>query len=68
MRVLAVGAPKPDQRAQGFTFAAVSVFESQDDMTFYDNECSAHVEIKGLAKSVHEGFAMVYFTNEVSKL
>ncbi|KAL0930526.1 stress responsive a b barrel domain-containing protein [Colletotrichum truncatum] len=50
-----------DQRAQGFTVAAVSTFASAEDMAFYDNECAAHAELKAFAKGAHEGFAMVYF-------
>ncbi|KAF6785574.1 stress responsive a b barrel domain-containing protein [Colletotrichum sojae] len=52
-----------DQRAQGFTIAAVSTFASAEDMAYYDNECAAHAELKAFAKSAHQGFAMVYFEN-----
>ncbi|KAF6817534.1 stress responsive a b barrel domain-containing protein [Colletotrichum plurivorum] len=52
-----------DQRAQGFTIAAVSTFASAEDMAYYDNECAAHAELKGFAKGAHQGFAMVYFKN-----
>ncbi|KAL3963590.1 stress responsive a/B barrel domain-containing protein [Purpureocillium lilacinum] len=57
------GEAKPDQRAQGFTFAAISVFSSVDDMVYYDNECAAHAELKAFAKTVHQGAMMVYFEN-----
>ncbi|TDZ54642.1 hypothetical protein CTRI78_v006108 [Colletotrichum trifolii] len=50
-----------DQRAQGFTVAAVSTFASEEDMAYYDNECAAHAELKAFAKNAHQGFAMVYF-------
>ncbi|KAJ6441605.1 stress responsive A/B barrel domain-containing protein [Purpureocillium lavendulum] len=57
------GNAKPDQRAQGFTFAAISVFSSVEDMVYYDNECAAHAELKAFAKTVHQGAMMVYFEN-----
>ncbi|KAM4057368.1 stress responsive a/B barrel domain-containing protein [Hirsutella rhossiliensis] len=60
------GKAKPDQRAQGFTLAVISVFRSVDDMTYYDNECAAHAELKAVAKSVHQGAMMVFFENELS--
>ncbi|PHH62119.1 hypothetical protein CDD81_7550 [Ophiocordyceps australis] len=59
------GFAKPDQRAQGYTVAVISVFSSVDDMTYYDNECAAHAELKTLAKSVHQGAMMVFFENEI---
>lgn len=60
------GKAKPDQRAQGFTVAVVSVFSSVDDMAYYDNECAAHAELKAVARSVHQGAMMVFFENELS--
>ncbi|RSL47018.1 hypothetical protein CEP51_015839 [Fusarium floridanum] len=65
VRLVTVGRPKPDQRAQGFTVAAVSRFDNSDDMAYYDNECPCHAELKSFAKSVHEGLVMVYFDNEL---
>ncbi|KAH8679128.1 hypothetical protein BGZ61DRAFT_395879 [Ilyonectria robusta] len=59
------GVAKPDQRAQGFTIAVISVFKSGDDMVYYDNECAAHGELKAFAKSVHQGAMMVFFENEL---
>ncbi|KAH7000338.1 hypothetical protein EDB80DRAFT_723739 [Ilyonectria destructans] len=59
------GVAKPDQRAQGFTIAVISVFKSADDMAYYDNECAAHGELKAFAKSVHQGAMMVFFENEL---
>lgn len=50
-----------DQRAQGFTIAAISTFASAEDMAYYDNECAAHADLKAFAKGAHQGFAMVYF-------
>lgn len=59
------GRAKKDQRAQGFTIAVVSKFQSEEDMVYYDNECAAHQELKGYAKTVHEGVMMVYFEDEL---
>ncbi|KAI0167698.1 stress responsive A/B barrel domain-containing protein [Pestalotiopsis sp. NC0098] len=61
--ILAVkpGRAFPDQRAQGFTVAVVSVFSSVEDMKYYDNDCKAHAELKGFAKTVHQGVMMVYY-------
>lgn len=30
-------------------------------MEYYDNECKAHQELKAVAKSMHQGVAMIYF-------
>ncbi len=51
----------PDQRAQGYTVAIVSVFASKEDMEYYDNECEAHKALKAVAKEVHQGIMTVYF-------
>ncbi|KAM0424281.1 hypothetical protein ACHAPT_010426 [Fusarium lateritium] len=59
------GKTAPDQRAQGFTVVALSVFSSIDDFNYYDTECTAHGELKGFAKAVNQGVAMVYFENVV---
>ncbi|KAL7905162.1 stress responsive A/B barrel domain-containing protein [Trichoderma velutinum] len=59
------GSTKPDQRAQGYTVAVHSEFESLDDMVYYDNECVAHAELKAFAKMVHQGAMMVYFENQL---
>ncbi|RDA92130.1 hypothetical protein CP533_6076 [Ophiocordyceps camponoti-saundersi (nom. inval.)] len=59
------GRAKPDQRAQGYTLAVVSVFSSEEDMKYYDDECAAHADLKAYAKTVHQGAMMVYFQNEL---
>ncbi|KID95583.1 stress responsive A/B barrel domain-containing protein, partial [Metarhizium majus ARSEF 297] len=59
------GPTKPDQRAQGFTFAAISVFASLEDMEYYDNSCAAHANLKEFAKKAHSGAMMVYLENGV---
>ncbi|KAM0560052.1 hypothetical protein ACHAPJ_004011 [Fusarium lateritium] len=59
------GKAKPDQRAQGFTIVAISTFNSLEDFNYYDTQCAAHLELRQFAKGVNEGFAMIYFENEV---
>jgi hypothetical protein len=65
IRSVRAGRAKLDQRAQGFTIAVISVFDSVEDMTYYDNECAAHAELKAFAKTVHQGAMMVFFENEL---
>lgn len=62
---MTAGKAKLDQRAQGFTIAVISVFESEEDMVYYDNDCAAHKELKSFAKNAHQGVMMVYFENEL---
>ncbi|KAK1623022.1 stress responsive A/B barrel domain-containing protein [Colletotrichum phormii] len=62
-----VGLAVADQRAQGFTIAAVSTFSSKEDMDYYDNGCAAHQELRGITKGAHQGFAMVFFKDQVTK-
>ncbi|KAI8933322.1 hypothetical protein NX059_009946 [Plenodomus lindquistii] len=50
------GTTQQDARAQGFTIAATSVFESEEDLRYYDEGCEAHAELRGFARSV----SMVY--------
>ncbi|RGP78399.1 stress responsive a b barrel domain-containing [Fusarium longipes] len=59
------GKASSDQRAQGFTVVAISRFNSKEDFNYYDTECEAHLELRGFAKNVNQGFAMIYFENEV---
>jgi hypothetical protein len=59
------GPTKADQRNQGYTIAVISVFDSVEDMAYYDNECAAHNELKAFAKTVHQGAMMVFFENEL---
>ncbi|KAG7285904.1 hypothetical protein NEMBOFW57_008200 [Staphylotrichum longicolle] len=58
-----VGPTHDDARNQGYTLAALSVFASVEDMKYYDNECAAHMELKEVAKTLHQGVMMVYFQN-----
>ncbi|KAK0389057.1 hypothetical protein NLU13_2633 [Sarocladium strictum] len=65
IRSVTAGTAKDDQRAQGYTVAVQSVFDSVDDMIYYDNECAAHGNLKAFAKTVHQGAMMVFFENEL---
>ena len=58
-----VGPTYDDARNQGYTLAAHSVFATVEDMKYYDDECTAHAELKQVAKSMHHGVMMVYFQN-----
>ena len=50
-----------DQRNQGYTLVATSVFASREDMEYYDNDCEAHAALKAVAKRSHNGAMMVFF-------
>ncbi|XXG99998.1 hypothetical protein Hte_006340 [Hypoxylon texense] len=58
---VSAGEAFPDDRAKGFTIAVVSVFASEEDMVYYDDQCAAHAELKAFARTVHQGAMMVYF-------
>ncbi|PVH76623.1 hypothetical protein DL98DRAFT_425264 [Cadophora sp. DSE1049] len=58
-----VGTAQEDQRAQGFTIAAISTFSSLEDMHFYDSGCTAHQKLRDFAKTVNQGSCMVYFNS-----
>lgn len=58
-----VGPTYDDARNQGYTLAIISTFASVEDMKYYDNDCAAHAELKGVAKTMHQGVMMVYFHN-----
>ncbi|PKS08194.1 hypothetical protein jhhlp_005470 [Lomentospora prolificans] len=60
----AVGPTFDDARNQGYTLAAFTMFETEDDMKYYDEQCSEHAEIKKLARSLQiPKPMMVYFQN-----
>ncbi|KIW02013.1 uncharacterized protein PV09_06519 [Verruconis gallopava] len=44
-----------DERSQGYTLAARTVFASLDDMKYYDNDCPAHGELKATVKPLIKG-------------
>lgn len=39
-----------DPRSQGYTMVARTVFQSKEDMDFYDKDCEAHAAIKSMLK------------------
>lgn len=39
-----------DPRNRGYSLVARTVFESKEDMDYYDTECAAHGEIKATLK------------------
>ncbi|RYP09166.1 hypothetical protein DL764_001437 [Monosporascus ibericus] len=57
--------PAVENQDQGYTVGVVSTFASHDDMVYYDNECTAHAELKSFAKTVHRGAMMVFFESVV---
>ncbi|CBY00157.1 hypothetical protein IAQ61_011097 [Plenodomus lingam] len=61
IRSIEAGPTQQDARAQGYTVAATSIFESEEDQKYYDEECPAHAEMKAAAKGFVEGMLMVYF-------
>ncbi|KAL7923397.1 hypothetical protein ACQKWADRAFT_289540 [Trichoderma austrokoningii] len=59
---MAVGACEPDQRSQGYDFAARFEFASLEDMWYYDEQCPAHQALKAAAKSLQvNGLMTIYF-------
>ena len=58
-----VGPTYDDARNQGYTLAIISTFASVEDMKYYDNDCTAHADLKSVAKTMHQGVMMVYFQN-----
>ncbi|KAM0256731.1 hypothetical protein ACHAQJ_004799 [Trichoderma viride] len=59
---MAAGACEPDQRSQGYDFAARFEFASLEDLRFYDNECPPHQALKAAAASLDvKGIMTIYF-------
>ncbi|KAF2264711.1 hypothetical protein CC78DRAFT_580237 [Lojkania enalia] len=52
-----------DPRSQGYNFIARTAFDSKEDMDYYDNECSAHGQIKALLKGRVGGPPLVVYMN-----
>ncbi|KAF1845304.1 uncharacterized protein K460DRAFT_394989 [Cucurbitaria berberidis CBS 394.84] len=52
-----------DPRSQGYTMVARTVFESKNDMDYYDNECQAHTAIKAYVKPNVAGPPLVLYTD-----
>ncbi|OAA75375.1 stress responsive A/B barrel domain protein [Akanthomyces lecanii RCEF 1005] len=62
LQSVVVGKPEADPRAQGYTLAAKTEFASAGDMKYYDEECPAHKQLKGVAKTLTmEGVLSVFF-------
>lgn len=57
-----VGQTQQDARAKGYTVAATAVFANDEDMKYYDEECTAHTEMMEAAKDYAEDVLVVYFT------
>lgn len=59
---MVVGPAEADPRSQGYTLVSKTEFASMEDMKFYDDECPAHNELKGLVKTLGvDGIMTVYF-------
>ncbi|KAL6902888.1 hypothetical protein GGI43DRAFT_400618 [Trichoderma evansii] len=59
---MAVGVLEPDQRSQGFDFAARFEFASLEDMRYYDDVCPAHQALKAAAAGLGvKGLMTIYF-------
>ncbi|KAF2853332.1 hypothetical protein T440DRAFT_466308 [Plenodomus tracheiphilus IPT5] len=54
-----------DPRSQGFTLLTRTVFESKEDMDFYDNEDDAHKAIKALIKPKITEMPLVVYSDMV---
>jgi hypothetical protein len=50
-----------DPRSQGYTLVARTVFESKEDMDYFDNECEAHGAIKAQFKPKAAGPPLVVY-------
>ncbi|KAI9869508.1 MAG: hypothetical protein M1813_000297 [Trichoglossum hirsutum] len=61
--ILSVIAGKPfeDQRAQGYTVAAHTLFSSKEDMDYYDTGCETHKKLKQAMMEAIQGVLTVYF-------
>lgn len=56
-----------DPRNQGYTLAARTVFQSKEDMEFYDDECEAHAAIKSAFKPKATGPALMVYMDADSE-
>ncbi|GAM85935.1 hypothetical protein ANO11243_039450 [Dothideomycetidae sp. 11243] len=53
-----------DARNQGFNFCIQSTFASREDLTYYDESCEAHDELKALMQGRLSGPPLTVFTDE----
>ena len=63
IKLVDAGTAQEDQRAQGFTIAAISTFSSLRDINFYDSRCITQQRLRNLAKTVNQELSMVYFNS-----
>lgn len=54
-----------DPRSQGFTLLARTIFESKEDMDFYDHEDEAHKGIKALIKPKIVEMPLIVYSDSV---
>lgn len=63
IRSVEAGVPYVDARNQGYTIAVLSKFDSIEDFRYYDEKCEAHNALKSVAKTLHQGNMMIFFSN-----
>lgn len=64
---MAVGPAEADPRSQGYTVVSKTEFANMEDLKYYDDECSAHQELKVVAKTLEIGGIMtVYFKPQIT--
>lgn len=54
-----------EQRSQGYTVCAQTVFTSLADVKYYDTECAAHAKFKELVTPRRTAVAVMLFESEV---
>jgi len=54
-----------DPRAQGWTLVANTIFNSKEDMEYWDKDCEAHRELRKIATPLHQGVMTVYFESPI---
>jgi hypothetical protein len=63
---MAVGVCEPDERSQGFDFAARFIFASLEDMKYYDWEDPAHQALKAAGRDLDvKGLQTIYFKEKL---
>ncbi|KAK7426522.1 hypothetical protein QQZ08_006981 [Neonectria magnoliae] len=59
---MVVGPAEEDNRSQGYTLVSKTEFANMDDMKFYDDECTAHNDLKTFVKTLGvDGVLTIYF-------
>lgn len=54
-----------EERAQGYTMLAVTVFKSREDFDYYDKECPAHKKLRDFIASRRTGVATIQYASEL---